>query len=157
LIRDLGISYDSLTKPIIPADRKDIGKRLILAPSRFDATLNEKDIRVLIASYPSKGVNTVVLVPSDLKAISWVNLGAELVNRDNIQEAIQKLKASKNNFMVFVNRYDGIDLHNDLCRVLVIDGLPKYNTLKEKYTEIRLDSLLAGNKAQIIEQGLGRA
>jgi hypothetical protein len=144
LIKDLGIAAESVLNPIVPADRKDVGKRLVLAPSRFDPSLNSEVSREFIAKYPTKGYNTVVLVPSSTKATPWKELGATIVDRNNIVKAIDKLGKSTGNFFVFVNRYDGIDLYNDLCRILVIDGLPKYDTIKEQYEETRLETLSAG-------------
>ena len=157
LIKDLGIAAVSVLNPIVPADRKDVGKRLILAPSRFDSSLNSEVTREFIAKYSGKGYNTVILVPSAAKASVWKGLGALIIDRNNINKAIDKLGKSKGNFFVFINRYDGIDLYNDLCRILVLDGLPKYNSIKEQYEETRLENIDAGKKAQIIEQGLGRA
>lgn len=157
LIKDLGIDCQSVLNPIVPSDRKDVGKRLILAPSRFEPSLTSQVSREFIARYPKKGYNTVVLVPSTAKAGPWKKLGATVVDKKNILIAVNKLSQSKSNFFVFVNRYDGIDLYNDLCRILVIDGLPQYNSIKEEYEESRLESLSASKKAQIIEQGLGRA
>jgi hypothetical protein len=157
LIKDFGISVDSIVNPIIPNDRNDIGKRLILAPSRFDTSLTDETMRKFIAEYHKKSYNTVVLVPSNARAKAWENIGATFVNKDNIEGAINALRSSKNNFFVFSNRYDGIDLNNDLCRILVIDGLPMFSSLQEQYNESRSDTLKAGKKAQIIEQGLGRS
>lgn len=157
LIKDLGIDYNSVLNPIVPAGRKDVGKRLIIAPNRFSPALPEEDIRKFIAEYSQKEYNIVVLVPSGPKAEEWQKFGATKVDKENIEEAINTLKTKKGNFMVFVNRYDGIDLYHDLCRILVIDGLPQFGSLLEEYGEVRLDSLRASKKAQIIEQGLGRA
>lgn len=156
LIRDLGISHASILKPIVPKDRKDVGKRLILASSRFDPKITEDKLREFIAEYSKESINTVILVPSEYKSKKWVDIGATYVNKDNIKEALKILKAGTGNFMVFDNRYDGIDLPGDLCRVLVLDGLPLYSSLLEQYTEVRMETLRAGKKAQIIEQGLGR-
>lgn len=156
LIKDLGISYDSIIKPIVPKDRKDIGKRLILAPKRFDPKLNEKELDAFILNFKKENHNVIVLVPSAYKSEKWIEIGAEYVDKDNISEALVKLENSEGNFMVFNNRYDGIDLHGSLCRILVIDGLPMYGSLQEQYLEYRLESMRSGKKAQIIEQGLGR-
>jgi Rad3-related DNA helicase len=60
---------------------------------------------------------------------------------------------------VFANRYDGIDLIGDACRLIIIDGLPKgANT----YELLRAEALQASSStnislAQKIEQGMGRA
>lgn len=156
LIKDLGISHKSILEPFIPTYRADVGQRLILAPNRIDPAFSDDDVRKFIASLKSKELNMIVLVPSGPKSKKWTELGAEYVDGKNIDQAISKLKSSKGNFMVFVNRYDGVDLHNDLCRILVIDGLPSFSSLMEQYNEMRLASFRNGKKAQIIEQGLGR-
>lgn len=159
LLKDLGISKDSIMNPIIPKDRKDIGQRLILAPSRYDTKLNSNIMEEYISNISKRGVNVVVLVSSGTNATKWVKLGAMLVDKDNINESLKKLKDSKGNFMVFLNRYDGIDLHGDMCRVLVLDGKPSFTTLEEKYlVNIRAkSSIFEAANAQIIEQGIGRA
>jgi hypothetical protein len=157
LIKDLGIAYDSIVKPIVPSDRKDVGKRLILSPTRFDAKITDNEMRDFITNYPKKKHNVVVLVPSRDQARNWEKKGATLVTSENMSEAIDQLQRSRGNFMVFANRYDGMDFKGDICRVLVVDGLPIHNTIQDHYAEIRLESLRAGRKAQIIEQGLGRA
>lgn len=156
LIKDIGIEHSSILDPIVPKDRKDVGKRLILAPNRFDPKIYDEQLIDFIGQYPKENVNTVILVPSNLRAQRWIEKGALYVNTKNIDEALDKLRNSLGNFMVFDNRYDGIDLHGDLCRVLVLDGMPRYSALHEEYIESRLDRLRAGRKAQIIEQGLGR-
>jgi hypothetical protein len=157
LIKDLGISHESISNPIVPLGRKDVGKRLIIAPSRFAPSIEDEQLREFVSLYVKETYNVIVLVPSGAKAKAWIEQGAVQVDKDNIETALDTLKNTKGNFMVFVNRYDGVDLHNDLCRVLVIDGLPKFTSLPEQYTEVRLESMRAGKKAQIIEQGLGRA
>lgn len=156
LIRDLGISFESIINPIVPKDRKDVGKRLILAPSRIDPMLEDITIRKFISGYVNKGYNVVVLVPSSEKSKNWAKHGALVVDTNNIETGLEKLKSSVGNFIVFINRYDGLDLFGDQCRVLVVDGLPRYTSLRELYSETRVDSLSVGKKAQIIEQGLGR-
>ncbi len=60
---------------------------------------------------------------------------------------------------MIVNRYDGVDLPDDACRILVLDARPSANTLWERYTEtVRPTSeVIAQRTARIIEQGLGRS
>lgn len=157
LLKDLGISYESILSPIIPKDRKDIGRRLILAPKRFDPTLSDSDLRMFISKYRDQKVNVVVLVPSTQRIAEWVEVGAKPIDKTNIEEALEQLASSQGEFMVFNNRYDGIDLNGSHCRVLVLDGLPMYGSVQEHYEETRLDIQKAGKKAQKIEQGLGRA
>lgn len=157
LLKDLGIAYQSILTPIVPKDRKDIGRRLILAPNRFDPDLSDSTLRAFIARYSKDGYNTVVLAPSREKTRDWINAGAEYVDKDNIDDALEKLSSSDGNFMVFNNRYDGIDLNGNYCRILVLDSLPIAGSIQDLYNETRLDLVRAGQRAQKIEQGLGRA
>ena len=70
-----------------------------------------------------------------------------------------KSDSNKNKTLVIVNRYDGIDLPDDSCRILVIDSLPNSSSLDDRYEELcRGNSDLINIKiAQKIEQGLGRS
>ncbi len=157
LIKDLGINKESILNAIIPKDRKDVGQRLILAPQRFDSTITDEEIRELARSYSKSGKNTVVMVPSRDRASVWEELGAIIIDKDTINESVEKLKSETGLFYVLVNRYDGVDLNGEMCRVLILDGYPTFNSYSQLYTEIRLESVKAALKAQIIEQGLGRA
>jgi len=158
LIKDFGISEQSVLNAIVPRNRKDVGQRLILAPKRFDPYIQDSDIRQLSTEISQEGYNVVVLVPSYEKAKVWEKYGAVDLNHDkNIAENIAKLKDSKGGLYVLVNRYDGIDLHGDMCRLLVIDGYPHFTAYNDLYREMRVESVNASLKSQIIEQGLGRA
>src|SRR5690625_5777143 len=61
--------------------------------------------------------------------------------------------------MVFLNRYDGIDLAGDSCRILVLDGLPNVQTVMERYISIVREGapFINAQIAQTVEQGLGRS
>lgn len=157
LIKDFGINPDSIINAIVPKDRKDIGQRLILAPKRFDANIVDADIHKMAKEYANTGVNVVTLVPSYAKAAPWMMAGAVSLSEDDINQNINDLKSTKGGLFVLVNRYDGIDLNGDMCRILILDGYPDFTSCKELYTEMRLESVKASLKAQIIEQGLGRA
>lgn len=156
LIKDFGIDKNSIINALIPKDRKDLGQRLIIAPKRFDPALFETDIYNLANTYASKDTNVVVLVPSYVKAQPWANVGGIILNNGDINENINCLKTNKGGLYILINRYDGVDLSGDMCRVLILDGYPAFTSSKELYTEMRLESVKASLKAQIIEQGLGR-
>lgn len=54
--------------------------------------------------------------------------------------------------------YDGIDLPGDACRMLVIDGLPPLNSIKDRYIQsvAPQSTTLLREQVQRIEQGMGR-
>ena len=60
--------------------------------------------------------------------------------------------------MGIVNRYDGIDLPDDMCRILIIDSKPYSENLTDRYEEnCRPSSEITLLRiVRSIEQGLGR-
>jgi hypothetical protein len=157
LVKDLGINKDSIENALIPKDRKDVGQRLILAPRRFDSTIKEESMLLMAKQYATSGINVVVMIPSGNRAEKWRKIGAKVIDNEKINESIEELKLNKGGLYVLVNRYDGVDLNGDMCRVLILDGYPSFASYKQSYSELRLESVKSSLKAQIIEQGLGRA
>ncbi len=156
-VKDLGISSQSIKDALVPKNRKDVGQRLILAPKRFDPSLKESDVMSFVKSFSDEGYNVVVMVPSFERSEEWEEIGAHRITRDNINTELEKLKKHNGAFYTLVNRYDGVDLSGDMCRILVIDGYPSVQNLTQSYNELRLDSVKSSLRAQLIEQGLGRA
>ena len=71
-----------------------------------------------------KGV--VVLEPSFATAEQWEQLGIPAVKGSDVVQAVNALKESElDTPIVFANRYNGIDLPGDACRMLVVSGIPK--------------------------------
>ncbi|WP_161485015.1 DEAD/DEAH box helicase [Neomoorella mulderi] len=161
LIRDFGLSEDIFSNPLHPKIKGDVGERLIIAPGLIDSSISKEEIYPWVATFARKGYNIVVLCPSFNAASRWQQIGARVAGegRDiGVQEAIKQLHDSRGNIIVLVNRYDGIDLPGDACRILVLDGLPVGGDLYEQYVmAMRPDSQQVRLvQAQKIEQGLGR-
>lgn len=157
LLKEFGISKKAAANPIRPPIVGDIGERMILAPSLIDRTL-EAEIPSLCKWVAEKDHNVVVLVPSFNAAERWTKAGATLSQGDEVGKTVEKLRTTKGNFVVLANRYDGIDLPDTACRVLVLDGVPTGESYYEQHiSSVRSDStLVTGRVAQTIEQGLGR-
>lgn len=157
ILQDLNFSLESVLIPITPRDRKDYGQRLILAPKRYYNNISDKDQINILLKHLDKGQNVVVLVPSYRIANQWQKIGAEVADKDCIDDVIEKLRASKGNFVVFVNRYEGIDLSGSSCNVLVIHDHPKFNFLRDSYQQDLQHETSNNIIAQTIEQGMGRS
>lgn len=158
LVTDFNADPASVRDPISPDTAGDIGERMILAPQEINPSLRTEDIREEIVTL-SKTYNTVVLVPSERWAEAWEDDAAEVALADDVEGVVKRLTTEPHvGLVVLINKYDGIDLPQDACRVLVIDGLP------ESFSpEQRLESLLGGGQGgtddrqiQRIEQGMGR-
>lgn len=107
---NLGIQKGSIEAPLEVDNQGDAGERLIIAPKRYFADLTDEMMRPIIAKY-AETHNVVVIVPNTTKQEAWAKFSSNI-------EGIQR------EFMVFLNRYDGVDLAGDSCRILVLDGKP---------------------------------
>ncbi len=162
-IKHLNIDEDTIKNPIILENELWYGEKMILMPSLINSELNNDLImqfftKTLYEKTPPK-FGICVLTPSFKYASPWGNNGATISKGDDIGQVISELKSG--NFdkpIVFANRYDGIDLPDSSCRILIFDGKPYSENLIDKYYEDCLsDTEITNTKiAQKIEQGLGR-
>ena len=160
IIRELGCSISAAKKPILPKNDRGLGERMVIAPSLVDKNLDREWV-INICGNLSKKVRVVVLAQSEYKAKDWKKVGATVFMGDEVIDAVEKLNKNngKLNFAVFVQRYDGIDLPDNSCRILVIDGIPFGEGIIDKYDN-NLTSIAGGVRNKLIyriEQGMGRA
>lgn len=143
---------------ITPEYANDIGNRLIIFPKYINSSISEFEIKQKIDTLAEK-YNVVVIVPSFSRAQFWKDSDTIITTKDDISDTIEALKSGTHiGKVVIVNRYDGIDLPGDACRMLVIDGLPPLNSLKERYHQSIVPQMttLLREQVQRIEQGMGR-
>lgn len=160
LVRELDCDLSSAQNAVIPSSDKGLGERMVLAPSLVDSSLNREWLMSICKSFAKK-IRVVVLSPSEMKAREWEKFGAKVFLGDDVRTAVQKIKntTANLNFVVFVQRYDGIDLPDNSCRVLVLDGIPLGEGIIDRH-DSSLSSLAGGTRNRIIyriEQGMGRA
>lgn len=157
LVSDFGANPDLVLKHITPNVANDIGDRMILVPQEIDPAITDDALKTFVKER-SKDYNTVVIVPSDFRATFWADVADMVVKAENLQEAVDRLKTEHVGLVVLVNKYDGIDLPNEACRILVLDGLPQARRLYERVeTNFLAGSEEAiGRQMQRIEQGMGR-
>ena len=143
--------------PVTPSGAADIGDRLILSPLELNPTATELLIRQIVRSLANE-YNVVVLVPSHRRSTLWAEFADRIVDAAEIAAAVESLKAEHVGLVVFVNKYDGVDLPNDACRVLVIDGVPEAtgNVKRREAAILGGSDVLACRRLQRIEQGMGR-
>lgn len=159
LIRDLDCDPKALDRVIQPDSDKGAGERMILPVSLIDPKLTKEELAALCVELAAR-TNVVVLTSSSAQAKIWSAAGAKICQGDDVDGAVAVLKAtSKGNFYVFTQRFDGVDLPDDACRILVIDGVPNGDRLcdqidAERQKESPSHSTRVVNR---LEQALGRA
>ena len=153
----MGVDFDKQMTVISPEKANDIGERLIVVPKLINKDITEIEVRGAIAQ-KAKNYNVVVLAPSYAIAERWKEQGGMILNSSNISEGIKLINSNRNGLYVFVNRYDGIDLPDDSCRIIVIDGLPNISNMNDKYEQdvVRKSGRIQREQIQRIEQGMGR-
>lgn len=142
---------------IAPSSSGDIGDRIIISPTYLNKKIDLDEVSDLILQY-SKQYNVLILVPSFQRADIWVKRGAKLINNQNLENIVEELNNSHQSLHVLVNRYNGIDLPKNACRMIVLDGVPINTGLRERGLETVIDntSHVYHDKISLIEQGMGR-
>lgn len=157
LISHFNVNTNSISKPITPNQAGNIGDRLILTPQEINPKLKREDLEEYIVQ-KAKDINVIVIVPSKRQAEKWRPYTNEIVLAENIDNVIEKLRTQHLGLVILVNKYDGVDLPNDACRLLIIDELPSAKNLKDRHKEeiLRDTPLSYIEKIQKLEQGMGR-
>jgi replicative superfamily II helicase len=161
LVKGLGLPPNVITSPMIDKHEKWSGEKMVLIPSLISPELTREEV---IASFAppndKRKYGRVALTPSFRVAGEWSAKGAVVADKDSIYQFVEDLKAGiVDRTIVFANRYDGIDLPDRACRILILDSKPYSETLVDRWTESsRIGSeVIAIKVARTIEQGLGRS
>ena len=158
-VKGLGFNPEAVKNPLRNVSQKWSGEKMIIIPSLIEESCDHDLIVTEFCRMPTSKFGMVALVPSTKNSKQYQNLGAITTTAESIFNELNKLK--KGNFsriVVINNRYDGIDLPDESCRILIVDSLPYFDSLADRYEEqARPNSELINKRiAQKIEQGIGR-
>jgi len=159
-IKGLGFSLDAVRNPLTNLKQKWSGEKMLLIPSLIDENLDREYIIGQLAKSSKRTYGIAALVSSFSRSKLYSDQGATVATTEQIFRIVNGLKSRYfDKTVVFANRYDGIDLPDEACRILIIDSKPFFNTLNDKYEETcRPTSDIINIKiAQKVEQGLGRS
>lgn len=159
-IRGLGFSLEEVQKPLINPDLKWSGEKMLIIPSLISEELDRDSIISKFIPNRKREYGVVALTTSFKSSEQYKKVGATIVDTKSIYSLVKKLKSQEyDEAIVFANRYDGIDLPDNSCRVLIVDSKPFLDSLKEKHEEqCRTTSDIINIQiAQKIEQGFGRS
>ena len=157
IVTHFGADPNSLTQPIVPSSSQSMGERMILMPQELNPDLTLSDLKQLLETL-SKRVNVVAIVPSRTAAKLWEDTADQILLGNDVVDGVEELRSRHVGLTVLVNRYDGIDLPDDACRVLAIVGLPEVSS----YADLLDSEVLSHTSVHLrrhverIEQGMGR-
>ena len=161
LVKGLQLEPQTITTPITFAKESWSGEKMVLLPSLIHEEIEREQIVKTIGT-PSdrRRYGCVALVPSFQKTKDWEAYGAIIATKETVSQTIDDLRKGKyEKTVVLANRYDGIDLPDDTCRILIFDGRPFSESLIDLYQE----SCRPTSEATLIrtirkvEQGMGRS
>ena len=158
MMSDLGCDPAAFTRLIEPSEDEGAGERMILPTSLISPGATKEEVAAVCAT-ARRLTNVVVLTSSSAQGTVWTSAGATLAERNDVDTAIETLKKSTQNFFVFPQRFDGVDLPDDACRVLVIDGVPAGDRLCDRIDAERQKDSPEYDVRTVnrFEQALGRA
>ncbi|WP_026067653.1 DEAD/DEAH box helicase [Pusillimonas noertemannii] len=161
IVRTFDADPQLVDKALSSRSLAGVSERMILIPDlmpfKFQVPVATKKLLEWTAN--TRELGAVVLVPSNRAAENWEDSATFAEGSDQVEAEVESLQARRSNGpFVFANRYDGIDLPGDSCRLLVMEGLPSgasdYELLRAAtlYGGVTINRMLA----QRIEQGIGR-
>jgi replicative superfamily II helicase len=160
LVKGLRLTPETIRNPVTYGKERWSGEKMILIPSLLDESLDRSEIVKIYAPPKKRRYGVVALTPSFARTKDWEGYGATIANTETINTELDKLRSgSFERTLVIVNRYDGIDLPDEACRILIFDSHPRAQSLADSYSErCRARSeTTAIRVARTIEQGLGRS
>lgn len=161
IVRVFDANPDLVRNSLTSRSLAGVSERMILTPELMAFEFDVHGVTKKILKWVSDKINSgsVVLVPSDRSSAQWVDTCQAAKGAEAVGKAINSLQdGSSYGPVVFANRYDGIDLPGNSCRLLVMSGLPSGTS---NYELFRSSALYGGTTitkmlAQRIEQGIGR-
>jgi replicative superfamily II helicase len=161
LIKGLQLRPETIIHPLAYAKESWSGEKMVLLPSLIHDELDrECVVKAYAVPKPNRQHGVVALATAFARVQDWASYGATIADKDSVGAAIEGLREGEyEKTIVLVNRYDGIDLPDDTCRILIFDGKPYSESLIDLYEEAcRPDSVATLMRTvRTVEQGMGRS
>lgn len=161
LVKGLQLKPETIFKPLSYAKESWSGEKMVLLPLLIHETLDrEKIVESFAKPEPKRKSGLVTLVPSFERTKDWEAYGAVVAKKETVSATIDALRERKyEKTVVLANRYDGIDLPDDTCRILIFDGKPFSESLVDLYQELcrRNSDATLMRIIRTVEQGMGRS
>lgn len=158
-----------ITRLPIPAgwDERGIGRRYFLLPELTPDGGGESGAP-RVADFVQQAIalagRSLLIAPSERKLAEaeqrLLPAGTNIMSADAIAESLVPFaNASRNTVLALANRYDGIDLPDDTCRLVILDSLPIGADAQERFLAFTLGAtrVVQERMRTRLVQGAGRA
>jgi len=139
-------------------DRRGNGRRLFLMPQ---VSMSDQDAWQVVLDAIRDMERALVLTPTYLETEPLRNElarnGFTVLGAIDIEDSMD-LFTTQRKAVLILSRYDGLDLPDDTCRLLVIKGLPSGTNLQERFlwSQVGASCLLRDRVLTRFTQGVGR-
>lgn len=161
LVKGLQLKPETIIHPLTYSKESWSGEKMVLLPSLIHEELGrERIVKGFATPKPKRQHGVVALATAFARIRDWESLGAIVADKDSVGGVINNLrKGEYEKTVVLVNRYDGIDLPDDTCRMLIFDGKPYSESLIDLYEEECRPNSVATlmRTVRTVEQGMGRS
>lgn len=146
-------------------DRRGTGRRFFCFPESTSdlSAADEADQRVFVVNLINDVNKAVVLAP-DWRSVedfteSFLPADLPSFSADAIEDRLEFFHDIPRGLLTLANRYDGIDLPDQACRLVILYGLPAGGDLQERFLHSSLGALdvLQERIRTRVTQGAGRA
>lgn len=144
-------------------ETKGTGRRFFMFPElTTDLSRAKAGASPWVSSLIKQAGRAIVLTPDSRSAEEfeeWIGQDHKVFHATDIEDDLSPFTNESNAVLVLTNRYDGIDLPDDDCRLVILYGLPSRGDSQERFLAGALgamDVLQERIRARIV-QGAGRA
>jgi hypothetical protein len=138
---------------IAPSNDAGEGERLVLFSGLLKSgQLDQREIPSVIGRHPA-----VISVPTYNAAGRWEKL-AKPPRPEDFSTELDAFRRRRTGVFILVYRLDGIDLPDDVCRIMLIDGMPAGGSQLERFQWqiLNLQNAYAAKITSRITQVFGR-
>lgn len=161
LVKGLQLAPQTISDPLTYSKERWSGEKMVLLPSIIHEDLDRSFIvKAFGVPNAKRRYGVVALTSGFMRTKDWEAYGALIANKETLAAAIDGLREGKcEKAVVLANRYDGIDLPDDTCRILIFDGKPFSESLTDLYQEQCRPNSEATlmRTVRTVEQGMGRS
>lgn len=160
IVRTFDASVAAVGQPISSTSLAGVGERMILVPGlmKLSGVPIDSLVKHIAVTIAGTRAGAAILVPSGEAAQKWQDIATYPNTTDAVAGYIKDMQDGKSfGPVVLANRYDGIDLAGNSCRLLVMNGLPQGTSDYDMFRmNVMANSSVNSLLAQRVEQGIGR-
>lgn len=134
------------------------GRRYFVFADLADGDTNQLATEVTTAA--GKALVLATSTDAAKKAADGLNVnGWPILGKDDIEKSLDAFATKDHAILALAGRYDGIDLPDDACRLVCLEGLPDWAHLQERFlgSSLRAKIALEERTRTRVVQGAGRA